>query len=117
MVAGLAVAIALAAGGRLLTGDANLPSGLQPGRLMVATFASEMAADAPVELGTVASNRVAEALTKSGLVEVVPPSESTRWRRILIAEGYAEDDPAIVRATAERAGARLLVNINVRVKN
>ena len=109
VVAGLAVAIALAAGGRLLTGDANLPSGLQPGRLMVATFASEMAADAPVELGTVASNRVAEALTKSGLVEVVPPSESTRWRRILIAEGYAEDDPAIVRATAERAGARLLV--------
>lgn len=92
-----------------LPGDPDLPSGVQPKRLLVAVFANELDADADASLGMLASDRVAEGLAGSGLVEVVPPAETSRWRRILVDEGHSENDPGILQATAERAGAGLLV--------
>jgi len=76
---------------------------------MVAAFTNELERSAPDHLGTAAANRVAEALSRSGLVEVIPASESARWRQILVDEGFSADDPSIMRAAAERAGVGLLV--------
>lgn len=87
----------------------QLPADVQPRRLMVAAFANELDPSAPDHFGTVVADRVAEALARSGLVEVIPASESARWRQILVNEGFSPEDPSITQVSAERAGAELLV--------
>ena len=89
-----------------------LPAGVQPKLLMITPFANETDTDTTASvagLGLSASNRVAEALSRSGLVKVVPAAESAHWKQVLVNEGFPREDPSILRAIAERAGAELYV--------
>jgi len=110
LVAGIA-AVAVAAGVYINSGRGQSEAALDPPPqlLLVAPFLSETDRGEPSGLGVSAANRVAEALSRSGLVRVVPAAESAHWRQILVDEGVSGDNPSITRATAELAGAGLYV--------
>ncbi len=107
VVGGLAVVFAVGVYANWGDGSSQTPSGVQRKLLMVTAFVSEMEEAAPAGLGLSASNRVAEALSRSGLVQVVPASVSARWRQVVVDEGVSPDDPSVLRATAAQTGAAL----------